>query len=88
MLGHDRLRWNDHKRMLNEPSHAVARFILRSLEGIGSQVEQFGQAQLHQWLGPDIETMRSLLQECRLPLIIAQASKVAVVSPVEKLAAG
>lgn len=45
MLGHDRLRWNDHKRMLNEPSHVVARFILRSLEGIGSQVEQFGQAQ-------------------------------------------
>jgi len=45
--------------------------IHRSLKRIGAQVEQFGQAQLYQRLGPDFETMSSLLEKHGLPLIVA-----------------
>ena len=38
-------------------------------------------------LRPDIEPMRLLLEEDRLPLVVAQAGEVAVVGPIEELAA-
>ena len=76
-----------HEGVLDEPSHVVAGLVLGPLERVGAQVEQHGQAQLHHRLRPDIEAMRLLLQEHRLPLLVAQAGKVAVVGPVEELAA-
>jgi hypothetical protein len=50
---------------------------LGSLERVGAQVEQLGQAQLNQRLGPDIEALRPLLHEHRLPLVVTQAGEVA-----------
>ena len=87
MLSHDRLRGHDHEGVLDEPSHIVAGLVLRPLERIGAQIEQHGQAKLNHRLLPDTETLRLLLQEHRLPLIIAKAGKVAVVGPVEEFAA-
>src|SRR5262245_3481327 len=87
VLRHERLRRDEHEDMLDEPSHVVARLVLAPLERVGAQVEQSGHAQLHQRLGPDIEAMRPLLQEHGLPLLVAQAGEVAVVGPIEELAA-
>src|SRR6516165_5663757 len=86
VLRHERLRWDQHEGVLDEPPHVVARLVLAPLKWIRTQVEQPGQAQLHQRLCPDIEAMRPLLQEHGLPLLVAQASEVAVVGPVEELA--
>ena len=61
--------------------------MLRTLEGIRPQVEQHGQAKLNHRLLPDTETLRLLLQENRLPLLVSKAGKVAVVCPVEEFAA-
>src|ERR1700730_8852730 len=87
MLPHDPLRRDDHERVLNEPSHVVAGLVLRPLERIGAQIEQHGKAQLHHGLLPYTEAFGLLLQEYRLPLLVAETSKVAVVGPVEELAA-
>src|SRR6266567_4734508 len=87
MLRHERLCRDEHKGVLDEPSHVVARLVLSPLERVGAQVEQHGQAQLHHRLRPDIEAMRLLLQEHRLPLLVAKAGEVAVIGPVEELAA-
>jgi len=38
-------------------------------------------------LAPDVEAFYLLLQEHRLPLFVTKAGKVAVVSPIEELAA-
>ena len=61
--------------------------MLAALERIGAQVEQHGQAQRHQRLRPHFEAMGILHHERRLPLLITQAGQVAVVGPVEELAA-
>ena len=87
MLRHDRLRRDEHEGVLDEPSHVVAGLVLGPLERIGAQVEQHGQAQLHHRLRPDIEAVRLLLHEHRLPLLVAKAGEVAVVGPVEEFAA-
>ncbi len=87
MLSHDRLRRDDHECVLDEPSHVVAGFVLRPLERIGAQIEQHWKAQLNHRLLPDTEALGLLFEEHRLPLIVAKASKVAVVGPVEELAA-
>ena len=87
MLSHDPLRRNDHERMLNEPTHVVACLVLGPLERIRAQVEQHRQTQLDERLLPDIEAFGLLLQEHRLPLLVAKAGKIAVVGPVEELAA-
>ena len=87
MLRDERLRRDEHEGVLDEPSHVVARLVLGPLERVGAQVEQHRQAQLHHRLRPDIEALRLLLQEHRLPLVVAQAGQVAVVGPVEELAA-
>jgi len=87
MLRHERLCGDQHEGMLDEPPHVVARLVLAPLERIGTQVEQPGHAELHQRLGPDIEAVRPLFQEHRLPLLVTKAGEVAVVGPVEELAA-
>ena len=43
MLPHDRLGRDEHKGVLDEPTHVVARFVLGPFKRIGSQVEQLGQ---------------------------------------------
>ena len=87
MLPHDRLRRDQHEGVLDEPPHVVAGLVLGPLERIGAQVEQRRQAQLDHRLRPDIEAVRLLLQEHRLPLLVAKPGEVAVVGPVEELAA-
>ncbi len=87
MLADDRLRGDEHERMLDEPAHVIAGFVLGPFERIGSQVEQLRQAKLHHRLRPDSQAVRLLLQEHRLPLIVAKAREVAVIGPVEEFAA-
>jgi len=86
MLSHDPLRRDDHERVLDEPSHVIARLVLRPLERIRAQIEQHRKAELHHRLLPDRKPFCLLFQEHRLPLIITKTSKVAVVGPVEELA--
>src|SRR5262245_52971843 len=81
------LRRDQHEGAIDEPAHVVARLVLGSLERVGAQVVQPGQAQLHQRFLPDTEAMRLLLHEHGLPLVVAQAREVAVVGPVEEFAA-
>src|SRR5690349_11107866 len=71
MLRHQRLRRDEHEGMLDKPSHIVARLMLGPLERVGAQVEQRRQTQLHHRLRPDIEAVRLLLEEHRLPLLVA-----------------
>ena len=87
VLRHDCLRWYDHKGMLDEPPDVIAGLVHAALERIGPQVDELRHAQLLQWLRPDIETMRPLLHEHRLPLLVAEPGEVAVIGPVEEFAA-
>src|SRR5262249_26976565 len=84
MLPHDRLRRNQYKRMLDEPSHVVARLVLPAFERIGTQIEQLGCAQRHERLHPDLKAVRRLFHEYDFVLIVAKAGQIAVVGPVEK----
>jgi hypothetical protein len=86
VLRHDRLRRDEHKGVLHEPPHVVARLVLGPLEGVRAQIEQGGHTQRYHRLSPDRETVRLLLHEHRLPLLVAQAGKVAFVGPVEEFA--
>jgi hypothetical protein len=86
MLGHDRLRRHQQEGVVDEPAHVVARLVLGPLERIGAQVEDSRQPQLRQRFGPDVQSLRPLLQERGLPLQVAQAGEVAVVGPIEELA--
>src|SRR6516164_3516899 len=86
VLRDDGLRWYDDKGVLDEPSDVIASLIHAALERIGAQVDELGHAQLLQRLGPDVETLRSLLHEHRLPLLVAEPGEVAVVGPVEEFA--
>ena len=45
MLSNDRLRRNQHKRVLNEPFVIPACLVFGTLEGIGTQVENLRRAQ-------------------------------------------
>src|ERR1700730_400972 len=87
VLPHDALRRDNYERMLDEPSHVVARLVLRPLERIRAQIEQHRKTQLYHRLLPDIEAFGLLFQEHRLPLFVAKAGKVAIVGPIEELAA-
>src|SRR5471030_1851940 len=87
MLADDPLRRDDHKRVLNEPSHVIAGLVLRPLERIGAQIEQHGQPQLYHRLLPYSDAFGLLLKENSLPLIVTEAGQVAVVGPVEELSA-
>src|SRR5215467_4717695 len=86
VLRYERLRRQQHESVLDEPAHVIARLVLAPLERIGAQVEQPGRTQRHQRLHPDIETMRLLLHEHSLPILVAKTGKVAVVGPVKELA--
>src|ERR1700730_15501153 len=87
MLAHDPLRRDDHKSVLNEPWNVIAGLVLGPLERIGAQIEQHGQPQLYHRLLPHRKTFGLLFEENCLPLIIAEAGQVAVIGPVEELAA-
>src|SRR5215470_9737346 len=87
MLRHDHLRRDDDERVLDEPSYVIACLMLRPLERIGAQVEQQGHPQLYQRLRPDVEAMRPLFHEYGLPLLVTKAGEVAVIGPIEELAA-
>ena len=87
VLSYQRLRREQHEGMLDKPSDVVARLVLSPLERVGAQVEQHRQAQLHHRLRPDVETVRLLLHEHRLPLLVAKPGEVAVIGPVEEFAA-
>ena len=87
MLSYHRLRREKYKGVLDEPSHVVTRLVLGPLERIRAQVKQHREAQLNERLLPDIEAFGLLLQEDRLPLFVAKTGQIAVIGPVEKLAA-
>ena len=87
MLADDRLSGHEHERMLDEPPDIVAGLVLATLERIGSKVEQLWHPQLDQRLRPHLKPMRLLFHEHSLPLVVAKTGKVAVVGPVEELAA-
>src|SRR5262245_61000178 len=61
--------------------------VIRALERVSPQREQFGQSKRDEWLLPHVEAMRPLLHEDDLPLAVAERSQVAVVRPIEKLLA-
>src|SRR5438132_7165886 len=86
VLRHDRLRRNQDEQVLDEPFVVVARLLIRTLERVGTQVEQLGRAQRDQGLHPNLQPMRLLLHEHCLVLVVAQPGEVAVVGPVEELA--
>src|SRR5208282_5866571 len=65
----------------------IAGLLFRTLERVGTQIEQLGRAQLNQWLHPNLQAVRLLLQEHRLVLVVAEPGEVAIVGPVEELAA-
>src|ERR1044071_6613503 len=69
------------------PPVAVAGFGLSDLEGIGPQVHELRKAQRPQRVLPHGEAGGALLQEQKLPALIAQGGKIAVVGPVEELLA-
>ena len=73
--------------MLHPPASVVHAFVIGRLEWVGAQVEQLGEAQRHERILPDIQTMRSLLGEDELPLVVAQRHQRAVVVEVEELLA-
>src|SRR5262249_17508148 len=56
-------------------------------ERTGATVDYAGRPQRLKWFGPGVQSLRPLLHEHGLPPQIAQAIEVAVVSPVEELAA-
>src|SRR3954454_18541255 len=84
MLPDNRLRGHDHERVLDKPPDIVAGFMLSTLEGIGAQVEQHGEAELNHRLLPDAETFSLLLEKDGLPLLEPKPGEVAVIGPVEK----
>ena len=45
MLSNDRLRWHEHKRVLDEPFVIPTCLVFRALERIGPQIEDFRRAQ-------------------------------------------
>src|SRR5438034_1247923 len=73
--------------MLDEPPDVITGFMLSPLERVGSEVEQRRQAKLNHRLRPHVEAMGLLFQENGLPLLVAQTREVAVIGPVEELAA-
>ena len=73
--------------MLNEPGVISAGLVLGALERIGPQVEDLWRAKRHKRLHPDFQPIRLLLQECDLVLVEAQAGEIAIIGPVEELAA-
>src|ERR1700730_937338 len=87
VLRHDRLRRYQDKDVLDEPSDVIAGLLLRPLERVGAQVEQLWRAQRDQRLHPDLQAVCVLLHEHGLVLVIAQPGEVAVVGPIEELAA-
>ena len=87
MLPHDRLSGNKHEGVLDEPPDVIAGFMLGPLERVGAEVEQRRQPKLNHRLRPDVEPMRLLFHEDRLPLVVAKSGEVAVVGPVEEFAA-
>src|ERR1700677_3923239 len=86
-LGHDRLRRGHHEHALDVPFLVLAGFEVRLLERVRAQVEQQRRAQRHKRFLPDAKPLVLLLEEDHLPLVVAQAREVAVVGPVEELAA-
>ena len=87
MLADELLGRHQQEGVLDEPADIVARLMLGALQGVGTQAEEPWQAALNERLAPDIEPFCLLLEEDGLPLIVAQAGKIAVVGPVEEFMA-
>ena len=87
VLADYRLGGNEDPQVFDEPPYVVAGLDFRPLEWVGDAVEQLGCAQGHEWLHPDLQAMRRLFHENHFILIVAQPSQVAIIGPVEELAA-
>jgi hypothetical protein len=73
--------------MFDEPFVIVARFNFSALQGVRPEIEQFRRTQRFEWVQPNLETMRGLLHENGLILIIAKAGEIAIVGPIEEFVA-
>ena len=61
------------------------RFVLGTLERVGSQALQFRETQRHRRILPHGEPVGPLLHEDDLPSVVAETAEAAVVGPVEEL---
>ena len=86
-LADDRLGRDQDEDVFNEPSVVTTRLMFCTLEWVGAQVEELGCPQRNKRLHPDLKAVRRLFHEHGLVLVVTQAGEVAVVSPVEELAA-
>jgi hypothetical protein len=82
------LRGNKNERVLDTPAPVVHAFMVRRLEGIGSNVEQLWQPQRDERLLPNLHAFAALFRENDLPLVIAKADERAIIVEVEELARG
>ena len=71
---------------VDPPVRIVDRFHLCSLERIGVEVEQLGNAQLNKRRLPHRKPVSGLLEEHGLPLVVTQRGEFAVICPIKKLA--
>ena len=87
MLPHDRLRGDQNERVLNEPFVICAGLVVPKLKGVRDKLNMFGARNGTKRLHPDFQAMRLLLHEHHLVLVVPQAGEVAIVRPIEELAA-
>src|SRR6185503_12849753 len=80
-----RLRRDESEHSIGEPLRIKdGRVLVGSLEWVAPQVEELGHAQRDERFHPDAKTMRALLQEMNLPLLVAQGHQIAIVTPIEE----
>src|SRR6185436_6726964 len=73
-----RLRRDESEHSIGEPLRIKdGRVLVGSLEWVAPQVEELGHAQRDERFHPDAKTMRALLQEMNLPLLVAQGHQIA-----------
>jgi len=85
VLTHEGLRRHGQERVIEDIIAVSFRFTLGAFKGIGPKVLDQRHAQRHQRFRPHLEAYGLLLQEQKLPSVIAHGGKVAVIRPVEKL---
>src|SRR5208282_1552791 len=68
----NRLCRDQNEQVLDEPFVIVAGLFFRTLERIGSQIKQFGCAELDERLHPNFKPMSVLLQKYGFVLVVAQ----------------
>src|SRR3954468_8007296 len=71
-LGEDGGSGCEHEGVLDAPVVVALTSPVREFEWIGAQVEQLREAQHDQRVLPDVESLRPLLQENQLPVVVAK----------------